>query len=148
MSESNIREQIVSIISGVSSIGNVYDYQRFVKDEATFRNLFLSSSELKVWMVKKIQGNEVPIALGYPAAAKVEHIYEIEGWVGLSDANASEKTLANLIEGISGVLRSNITLNGTCFLHHFCEVKQIGHQNLFGRLCNYTKLGLKVEEIV
>lgn len=113
MSQATIRTRIYTIVSGVSDVGKVYDYQRFANEYDTYLNLFktaIDGSDLvRAWMV------------GYDGFAAEEvstgdtvrrHQFRVYGLERINDAAASEKAAAELAESICNALDTDATLHG------------------------------------
>ncbi len=142
MSESAIRTEIYNTMNGIANIGKVYDYERWSTDWGTFINLFKGASG-------KILGWEI----GRKGHVKDEeqgtlrvHTYSIKGYMGLKDADASEKAFNSLIESISAAFRGNQTLNGSAAGHDYIEVETLDTRTFGSVLCHFTELSLTVYE--
>lgn len=148
MSESNIRTQIKTILSGVSNIGVIFDYGKSVKTESLVKSNFISNSILHVWMITLESVNENRIIIGQNNGIGFSIIYDytIEGWYALNDINESEKDLMLIVESISTAFRSNLTLNNSCYRHYYITVSDIMQTMFCGILCNKVNLILQVEE--
>ncbi len=141
MSESAIRTQIYTILSGVTNIGKVYDYERWIIDWGTFINLF-KDSEGKIlgWDI----GRKAPITEDETSIKK--HTYSIKGYMGLKDADGTEKDFNELIESVASAFRSNKMLNGSALGHDFIQVEILDVRMFGGVLCHFAELTLTVYE--
>ncbi len=148
MSESAIRTQIYTILSGVNDIGKVYDYERWSADWTTFINIFKTTiggvDQVRGWEIGRRSCSENMLTLG---EVDRPHNFIIRGYMGVSDAAATEKTFNTLIEAIAAAFRTNLTLNGAAFLgHDYLQIELIEARMFGGVLCHYAELGLIVHD--
>lgn len=151
MSESAIRTQIYTILSNVSNIGKVYDYERWAADWVAFINLFKTTvggvDQIRGWEIGRRSMNEKKIVIGIGSLSHEKtHGFLIRSYMGVSDAAATEKTFNTLIEGIATAFRTNKTLNGTAKDHDYIQAEIIEHRTFGGVLCHYAELSLAVYE--
>lgn len=147
MSEATIREQIYTILSGLTDIGKVYDYERWAVDWATFINLF----KTRVGTTDQIRGWEInrKAVKGKTSAFETEestHSYVIRGYLGLNDANETEKTFNGLVEAVRDAFRDHPTLNAAAEYHGGIQAEVIEPRMFGGVLCHYAELVLEVSE--
>ena len=153
----NIREQVKAILSGVSGIGVVHDYERWEDTWQKFLEHYKDPDEkINGWTITR---NATPEKW----LTNVEYIrvYElvIRGIYGLKDENATELVFQDLIEDICTAFRNKDTLNDTCetiapelgSLSGHAGVQVVLVENrMFGNvLCHYCelKLGAQVTEM-
>ena len=148
MPESLIRTQIYTILSGVTDIGKVYDYERWAADWTTFINLFKTTvadiEQIRGWEIGRRAAPEKVATLGRNERG---HTFVIRGYMRVNDAQASEKTFNALIEAIADAFRSNLEINGTAEHHDFLQAEIIEHRNFGGVLCHYAELVLTAYEL-
>jgi hypothetical protein len=152
MSEANIRTQIYTILGNVANIGKVYDYERWAADWTTFINLFKTTigavDQIRGWEISRRGGPAEDIAYG---VIEVPHHFLIRGFMGVSDADATEKTFNTLIESVRTAFLTKDTLNGTCRTIRYegkagIQVDLI-ESRMFGSVfCHYTELSLYLVE--
>jgi hypothetical protein len=112
VSEATILAQIKSILSGVSGVSNVYDYQRWTDKWDTFLSLFKDTNDkIHGWDISRRSTFEVLIS---PSEYQRVYEYLLRGFYGLKDEDATETTFQTLIEAICDEFRSNYNLNSTC----------------------------------
>ena len=149
MSEFAIRTEIYNILSGVTNIGKVYDYERWAADWNTFINLFKTTisgaDQIRGWEIGRRSVTEGGETLG---TNERKHTFTIRGYMGISDAAATEKTFNALIEAICAAFRVNPTLNGSADLHQDVQVEVIEARTFGGVLCHYAEMSLEADEIV
>ncbi len=149
MSESAIRAEIFSILSGVTDIGKVYDYDRWSADWGVFITLFKATISGK----DQIRGCEItrraaPGEYDSNAEELVSHQYVIKMYMSLSDADATEKTFNALIEAVKTAFRFNFELNGVCESAGPVSADIIEPRFFGSVLCHYAELSLPVRETV
>lgn len=144
MSESTIRTEIKNIISGVTDIGVVHDYERWASTDAGFIDLFRTTiggvNQIRGWVISRKtpageENNEIRT-----------HTFVIRGYMGLVDANATEKTFTALIEAACAAFRANPKLNDTAASSEYITVNAV-EQRMYGTdICHFTELALTVYE--
>ena len=151
MSESAIRNQIYTIISAVTDIGKVYDYERWTAEWATFINLFKTTiggiDQIRGWEIgRKAAPESGATEIATLGTTDKSHIFVIRGYMGVKDEAATEKTFNLLIEAISDIFRTNLTINGTALIHDFIQAEIIEFRTFGGVLCHYAELTLTAHE--
>ena len=141
MSEATVRSGVYTALAGISDIGKVYDYRRFNANYAEFLNLFKATidgaDQVRGWQISRKSGRE-------DDSSVKTHIFRIEGFFGLSDANATEKTFNALIESVAAAFRANKTLSGAALGHDFIQAAII-EERVFGSvLCHFCELNVTV----
>lgn len=159
MGLADIREQIKTILSGVSGIGVVHDYERWSADWKKFLDLFRAEDDdgtkrINGWMFARKSTAEKLIT-----AAEYQRVYtfRIQGLYGLKDAEETGKTFQSLIEAVCDAFRENYNLNNTCETtspdfgqlagRSGMQVETIEQQMFGGVLCHYCDLLLGVQTI-
>ena len=112
MSLSAVRAKIKEKLESIPNIGVVHDYQRWTRDRATFKALFVKSGKLNAWW---IEWNDTPEADEGEFANTINRVHHfiIRGVYALKDSAASDKEFDLLVEAVLNELSSNRTLNGT-----------------------------------
>jgi len=157
MSLTAIREQIKTILSGVSGIGVVHNYQRVTTgDWGKFLNQFQDpDGRINTWIITRTATPE-----RWLTNRKYIRVYEflIRGQYGLEDNEATELRFQDLIEHACDAFRNKSTLNGACetIAPEFgslsglagLQVKLVEDRRFGGVLCHYCelKLGAQVTE--
>ena len=144
MSETMIRQQIFTILSGVPDIGKVYDYERWTADWGQFLTLFKhTDGRILGWEISRA-------AVEAQFLSRIEeeatHRYVIKGYLGLQDSSATEKIFTGLIEAIRAEFRGNVTLNGVAELAAPVTAPIIDVRTFGSVLCHYCELHLLVTE--
>lgn len=149
MSESAIRAQIYSILSGVSGIGKVHDYERWSKDWDTFISYFKDTASGRIlgWEIGRRSGREEKTVIGIGDEDQdLSHTFVIRGYMAVDDSAATEKLFNALIEAIAAAFREKTTLNGTATDHEYIQRETIEARMFGGVLCHYAELSLTVTE--
>lgn len=146
MSESMIRQQIYTILSGVPGVGKVYDYERWSVDWTKFVTLFQDSASGRIlgWEMSRVAVESQFLSR---VEEEVTHRFVIKGYLGLKDADATEKLFNGLIEAIRAAFRGNVTLNGVAELATPLTAPIIDVRTFGSVLCHYAELHLAVTEI-
>jgi hypothetical protein len=156
MSESAIREQIKTILSGVDGIGVVHDYQRWAATWEKFLDHFKveATGTINGWMFSRTATPE-----RWLTNVKYIRVYEwlIRGVYGLKDEDATETTFQALIEAVCDAFRSEDTLNGTCETTNpefgslaglsGVQVALVENRSFGGMLCHYCELRLGTQVV-
>jgi hypothetical protein len=153
--ETTIRARIKTVIETVSNVGQVHDYQRYA----------VTWEEMEKHVVKTISGADVirywAISLdgltllsdtfqggGFTDTMAVEYQYVVRGFMGVDDANSSEKTFVTLIMSILEALSADATLSARLLETNSPVVAEsrIEHRVLTGILCHYCEIKVVVQE--
>lgn len=148
MPENNIRTEIKNILLSVTGIGKVYDIQKNVFSESEVKSDFVSGNVINVFLIGDNSSKEEMVALGAGVTGRQEvtHVFRIDGYYGLKEASVSRTTFSTLISAIITSFRNNLTLNGTCFIHNYIEVRNNNQEMFCGNLCHHTEFALQVKE--
>lgn len=146
MAESTVRSAIYTFLSAVTNIGVVHDYERWATDWDTFIGLFKTTigttPQIRGWEIRQTRVTETD-------ESPLARAYKIKGYLGVSDATATEKTFVALIEAIAAKFRADQMLGtkGAPVLgHDFIQVELI-EERMFGSvLCHYCELALTCYE--
>lgn len=146
MSEAAIRQKIHDIVAAVPNCGVVHKYERWAVDWSKFLALFQDPATKQIlgWEITRVAAPAEKIDV---IEEVTNHQYVIQGYMGLSDALATEITFQALIEAIKAAFKGNHTLGGICMdagpvSLEICEPRSFGSV-----LCHYAKLTYPVSEI-
>ncbi len=152
-----IREQYKAILSGVSGIGVVHDYERWAADWNKFLELYKDQDgRINGWITTRTATPEK-----WLTNIKYLRVYELttRGIYGLKDEDATELIFQDLIESICDAFRNNTTLNNTCetIAPEFgslagrsgIQVEIVEPRSFGSVLCHYCelRLGAQVTEV-
>jgi len=135
MSETSIRQEIYDIVSAVSDVGRVYDYERLANDLSTFIDCFKAPSG-------DIRGWTITCAGWTQEYNRRVYVYKIRGYFGLYDSAASEKTALAIVDSVARALNASDVFDDN-------EVAQLDvfEPRMFGgTLCHYAELTFRVKE--
>jgi hypothetical protein len=107
---SAIRAQIKAVLESVPDVGIVHDYERFASTRGAMAALYKSGDRIKGWWFDRTATREADLDLG---AVRRVHTWRLVGYVSLDDADATGKTLQDLVEAIAAAFRAARTLGGT-----------------------------------
>lgn len=153
MSLATIRAAIRAKLEAVADIGRVHDYERFAKEPAPFLALYKDPRDgrLRGWWFDRVSTRELDRDTG---TVRRIHTWRITGYLGLEDADATGKSLQDLVEAITDAFRSDRTLGGTVLdLRDMTvedapagvQVDAIDTVMLAGVLCHRAQLRLTTE---
>jgi hypothetical protein len=144
MSLDSIRSSIVATVAGVSGINGiapVYDYARHVTNLEELRDLQTTVAGVKrvhFWSVAPAR--ERPVSLHRRGICQdAMYRWEIHGFYALKDADASEKALLVIAEGVFDALRNDPTLGGTVrYGDEDVFMAEHDHRMMAGTLCHHV----------
>lgn len=145
MSEVLVRAQVKSILSGVTGMGIVHDYERWSRSLAEFESLMTKSGVINGWMIHRQSSSA---EYNTNASHLVTHTYKISGIYALDDANASEITFQALLELVYAAFKADVTLAGTALRHKQIQIDNVDTNEYGNRLFHTAELTLVVEEQV
>lgn len=142
MAEADIRTAIKAVLNTVADIGQVHDYERWTADEAAYNAAFVSSGQVRTWLVRR----KGPVTEDIGGVAT--HAYIIDGFMAVDDSAATEKTFNALVEAVRAAFRQDATLSGACVGADFLTVNAIDVRMLGSVMCHHAELALTAYEEV
>lgn len=149
MSLATQRSAILSILQGVTDIGVVHDYERWLNDW----NRYLETFSTTIGGIKRIQGwtitrestGETPFVQSQNQRG---HIWVIRGYRGLDDTAGSETSFQDLCESVCSELRRRPTLNGTAERDSGPpQVRVVEHRLFGGVTCHHVEITFRAYEL-
>ena len=151
MAYTDIITKIKGTIESIPDIGRVHEYLRYFKDEPAFNELFMTKingiKQLRAWMITRdgIPQNQRYTTFG---PHRMQHMFVIRGYLGISDGVKSEMIMQSLIEAIIEKLDNAVDLGSLVEASGPATAPVISHAE-FGRvLCHYTEINFPVTEQV
>ena len=143
MKTQEIRNEIIKTLSGIPDIGKIQPFERYAREPATLKNFYIKEKELCGWYVRRTSVREEAWTSG---RNKVFQDWQIVGFMGLSDADASEILFNAKIDAIRRAFR-------TCALQSADEtgevqVSAIQPVMFCGILCHTAELTLQTVSYV
>lgn len=105
----SVRLAIVDLVAGVAGVGIVHAFERYAKDEAKFRTLYVTDQAVRGWHVQRLAARRRLLASGREL---VTESWVVTGFVSMVDAEASELDLSNLVDAVMAAERADPTLGG------------------------------------
>jgi len=148
------RDAILTVLAAVPDVGNVHDRERYARDEAGFRALYLFTPgagvgaglpHIRGWWIRRVRTEESSADTGSPINA---FTWEVRGYMAFNDALVSELVFDELVERIRDAVRADLTLGGVCDLGPMEETEGVqvldaGPVMFAGVLCHSVVLQLK-----
>lgn len=147
MSLEAIRTEIKTIVEGVTGIGIVHEYLRWLIKYDTFLDLFKDSTDkINGCMITRVKTPEEFVAGG--RTSERSYLMKIVCIYGLKDGDASELYFQDtIIEGICAALRVYKTVNNKRATLGLPQV-DIVEPRMFGKiLCHYAEITVSVVEM-
>lgn len=152
MSEAAIRAAIYSAVGGVSSVGEVYDFEQWAAEWPDFLNLFKTT----IGGVDQILGWDVSYR-GFSPSRDPQfarfvihtHTFWVQGYNRVNNALATEKIFAPLAIAVCAAIDANSTLHNGVYKHTGPAELQTVEPRTFGSvLCHYARIVVTVPEQV
>lgn len=144
---STIRDQIKTILSGVTGIGVVHNRRRWTRELTALKTLFGKNDKINGWTIHRFATPEGRDTIGETVR---QYQFLIEGYYSFNDdgseAAASQILLDTLIEGICDAFRPRPTLNDTAFTFEPVQVETVEERMFAGILCHYVRLRITAVE--
>lgn len=146
MSEADIRTKIKAILGAVTNVGAVYDYRRNAASDSEFILLFKQTvggvDHIRGWMIHRRSASEQAKTTAAP------HVYELNGYLGIKDATATEKTFTALVEAVRDKFRADATLYNAGYAHDPVQVEQQDDRQFGAVLCHHAQLSITVYDMI
>ncbi len=146
-----VRAAIAAKVTGVQNVGPVHDYERYLREASALLALYSSEVQggkrILGWYVRQGGFEEVFVDTG----RWVRDVdWEIVGYMGLEDADATEKKMAVLVDAIADAFRDDDTVGGTvatCIIDNRgdqagIQLREFGPVLFCGVLCHRVRLGV------
>lgn len=151
MSLSAIRTELKTVMEGVSDIGNVYDYVRQAAHESKIKSLFKTSTDkLLTWFITRVAVHDE--WLSHCENGIKTHNFQVLGFYGLKDIDASENTFQDLIDSVMTTLRNAskqpAPLSGTALRMTTPRAEPIDHRQYSKVLTHACRITFAVEEYI
>lgn len=146
MSQADILAEIKTLVSGVSGIGTVHDYERSSRSPAEWLDMMTSTGKINGWTIsREATGSEWE----YHTTNRLRHVFRIKGFYAVDDAAASEKTFQALVDLVRKAFNGHETLNGDALISGPCQVEYVGVREIApdsGYFLHVAELTLAAEE--
>lgn len=152
MSQATIRTAIYNAVNGVSNKGVCYDYERWRADWAGFLSLFKTTvsgtPQIRGWEVA-YRGYEPTRHPQFSRITLQAHRFVVQGYMGVDDSEATEKTFATLAETVCETLDADSTLHSSTYWRVSSADLQAFEPRMFGSvLCHFAQIAITVTEEV
>lgn len=148
MAETTVRTAIYNALDGIANHGMIYDYTRWVADYTAFLTLFKTTiggvDQIRGWMISLAEINQEQN--DFTGAIWRTYTYRVNGYMGLDDSAATEKTFVALVETLVNAIDDDATLEA--YLYHPPANVLIDTWNFAGVLCHHAQITQIVREEV
>jgi hypothetical protein len=112
----DIRNALVAQAQAVDGFGIVHARERYVPDEAKFRQAYLvddgnGGKQLRGWWLRRVRTTERTVTI---RSSMVAHTWQWRGYMAFNDQAESELLFDDLIEAYRDAFRADPTLGGVC----------------------------------
>lgn len=148
-----VRAAIAAAARAVPGFGQVHEYERYVRDEAKFKQLYTFTPsngplQLRGWWLRRVRTVERSPHIGRVINV---HDWRLRGYMSLADADASELEFDRLIESFRDAVRADPTFGGVCIpgdqvdgdAESGVQVEDLNPVLFCNVLCNSAVLSLK-----
>jgi len=161
--EAKARALIKSILSGVTGIGKVHDYERYANNWNAMVNFYLATGigetgeeMLRGWNISLADVSQEQESFGSSGNKEVTYHYIIRGFHAVEDASATEKTFVALTLEVLDALDGNSQLHSanreggsiSYFDSEFAEQARFDFRMFGGVLVHYTEIHQRVMEVI
>lgn len=107
------RTALYTLVAGVPGIGQVHDRERYVREEAKFRQLYTAringADQLRGWWLRRSASMERTLGIGRRMEV---HTWHLRGYMALGDDTGSELVFDELVEALRDAVRSTADAGG------------------------------------
>ena len=151
MSWTLVRDEVQTILSGVSGIGQVHSRIRSITNDRGLQAILVASNIINGWMHTRI-GTAVERLTNYENIER--HAWLMRGWYSFNDVGDSETTFQALIESIRAAFRDNVRLNDAAEFTEPVQFIENSEPHVMippgdgGKLCHFAELRMMIQERV
>lgn len=142
-----VKDGLLTLIAGVSGVENVYGYLRNIETRVKRNALVIvsSSKTLHTWQLRRVAA---PSEGSLDGDVIRTHVFELQGWYQIEDANDSDETFQLLIEAIMDELNANRTIVSSAHISDSAQLKVVDDEMFVGVLCHHCIIEISVEDDV
>jgi hypothetical protein len=149
MSYSDIRDKLKMVVSAVAGTGKVHDYQRLAGTDKEFIDLFTTNKVVNGWQItRRATPNNFKDSEELDGQL-MESVYDfrLEGFQGIDDAAASEKTFQDVVEAVADALARDETLQAGDYNIGAPQILDVSPR-IFGHvLCHVAEIQIQIAEL-
>jgi len=147
MSAATHRARLKTILDAVTGVGQTHDYKRWAVKWGDFLDLFKSSGQVRGFEITYGGFTATKPYLGRRAKVLRVHQWRIDGYLGLDDSDATEKTLAGLGEDVYEAIDADATLQADALTVEVSPAQLVMDHRRFGSvLCNHVTITTETSE--
>lgn len=149
-----IRTAIVATLAAVPQVGVVHAYERYVRGDNKFKQLYLytppgGEQQLRGWWVRRV--GTVESSPNVSPRTRNVHTWRLRGYMALNDESASELVFDELVEAVRDAVRADPTFGGVADLGPLndgdntdgAQVVDVGPVLFCGVLCHSALLEIR-----
>lgn len=155
--ETTIRARIKTVLEAVTDIGQVHDYERWVDGWdallETFKTQVGDRDQIRGWIITLVRMKPEIIGFqggGITGTLLATYTYLVRGFLGVDDANATEKTMTALALAAAWALENDATLRSEALEKEEPVVSELlqDYRMFGGVLCHYVEMKVTPQEVV
>lgn len=123
MSQADILAEIKTIVSGVSGIGVVHDYERSSRGVGEWLDIMTSGGKINGWTISR---EATESEWEHHTTNRLRHVFKIKGYYAVDDANTSEKTFQALVDLVRKAFNRQETLSGDALISGPAQIDFVG----------------------
>lgn len=148
-----VRAAVAQALLAVPQIGHVHQYERYIREEAKFRALYLytlpgNEQQLRGWWLRRSATEERSVNIARTVNVDT---WTVRGYMAMADVAGSELVFDELIESFRDVVRADPTFGGICAQGPLADgdgldgvqVTDVGPVTFCGVLCHSAVLQLR-----
>lgn len=143
MNTQEIRNEIIETLSAIPDIGKVQPFERYARDPVNLKNFYIKGKQLFGWYVRRTGVREEAWT---SVKNKVFQDWQIVGFMGLSDTEASEILFNTKIDAIRRAFRTRALKSAD--ETGYVQVSAIQPVMFCGILCHTAELTLQTVSYV
>jgi hypothetical protein len=149
-----IRSPFVTLLKGISGIGEVHEVWKHTVDWEKFKQRYVKDGRVNDWEVTQTElANEienVQNADGNLPIYRRTHLFTVRGMLGLKESDLAsghtETKFMEIIDAITGGFEADPLLGGSILLPALPQFTEINHSSFGGVLCHFTQFTYNAAE--
>jgi hypothetical protein len=147
---SSLRASIISVLEGVTDVGEVHGRERFTADPAKFLDLFKtligSTTQIRAWLILRERAD--PIEDTAFGEVRRRHLFVLQGLLGFQDSTDTYGTLQTLVDTVMAAFDAQTTLSASGVIVRSvgpCTLRAFENVQFGSTLCHRCEIELPVD---